>query len=397
MLKCNYAWGHLDFLQGEYAPCFRFKIKKQPIASMSNTLPSEAVNCTAMQEVRHSLQSGVFPPGCEDCAYKESNNIKSYRQKSLENRNWDDSEIDYSSTVINGIQDLELKFSRTCNFTCRHCMADSNSQFELIGQRNPEIDKQLQQLNFDHIGPADSPITTITPEQLEDIIQNILPTVKRLSFSGGEPLYHLAHYRFLERLQYEKSIDISKITLSYNTNMSMTRFKFYELAELWKPYGGVELTVSMDGTGELFDYFRAKGDYASVIKNLFDLLDKCSNIRSVYLVCTSTAYHAFYADEIFNDLNQLVKRIQSLGVAAHTDSTFVHYPAGLDIANLEQSVKDRLNQTMYPYNPMIKYMNTPSSADTGLFKQIVRLQDQLYNQIAPERIYQYVYNDKIVF
>lgn len=393
MLKCNYAWGHLDFLQGEYAPCFRFKIKKQPIASMSDTLPSEAVNCTAMQEVRQSLQSGVFPPGCEDCEYKERHNIKSYRQKSLSNK----LDVDYTSTVIPKIVDLELKFSRTCNFYCRHCMADSNSQFEKLGTRNPDIDSQLQKLNFDHLGIGDSPIQTISQEHLEDIIQNILPGVNKITFSGGEPLYHLGHYRFLERLAHDPNIDTTQLTIAYNTNMSMTSFKGFELANLWKFFKNVELTISMDGTGDLFNYFRQGGDYQTIVDNLFDLLDKCSNISGVGLVCTSTSYHAFYADEILQDLQTLVDRIRDLGISADYGTTFVHYPAGLDIANLEQRVKNKLNEKMNADNPIIKYMQTPSSADTSLFPKIVELQDKLHKRTGPSRIYNYVYQNKLDF
>ena len=391
MIKCNYAWGHLDFLQGEYAPCFRFKIKKQPIASMSNTLPSEAVNCSGMQSVRKSLQAGEFPPGCEDCAYKEAHGITSYREKSLKH-DWG---CDFTKTTVPGIVDLELKFSRTCNFYCRHCMADSNSQFELLGKRNPVIDRELQELNFDHLGEADSPIQTISPEHLEDVMQNILPTVKKITFSGGGPLYHLNHYRFLQRLVNEnRSQDI---VFGYNTNMSMIKFKSYNLAELWQHFKGINITVSMDGTGELFNYFRQGGNYQKVVDNLFTIINECNNIESVYLVCTSTAYHAFYADKIFDDLNELVSRIQEKGVHAHTDATFVHYPAGLDIANLEQPVKDRLADIMPADNPIIKYMQTPAYDDTAKFKKIVVLQDKLHSTTGMERIIEYVYNNKIIF
>jgi len=399
MLKCKYAWSHLDFLQGEYAPCFRYKIKRQPIASMSDTLPSEAVNHPNMLAVRDSLIRGEFPAGCEDCQYKEENGVKSYRQKSLNNKHWDDSSIDYTTPVSTGILDLELKFSRTCNYFCRHCMADSNSQFEQLGKKNTETHKMLLQAGFDHIGPADSPIQTITPEHLEDIIQNIIQGVNRITFSGGEPLYHIGHYRFLERLINEPDIDTSKLTIAYNTNMSMIEFKSYKLSDLWSHFGGVDLTVSMDGTHELFNYFRQGGDYNQVVDNLFKILSTSNNILGVYLVCTSTAYHAFYASETFRDLNKLVDQIKAMGISAHTDATFVHYPAGLDIANLPDNVKSFLTDLHGTDNPIIKYMKTPQTADAELFKTIVRQQDQLYFKTCEKmlpRITDYVYKNKLI-
>lgn len=391
MLKCKFAWDHLDFLQGQYAPCFRYKTKRQPIARMSDTLPSEAINCENMKQVRAALQRGKFPAGCEDCAYKEKNGIKSYRQKSLGNKGWDDSNIDYNSTVIPGVSDLELKFSRTCNFFCRHCMAESNSRFEILGKNNPEINDKLQELNFDHLGIADSPIETVSVEHLEDIIKNVLPSVKRITISGGEPLYHLDHYRFLERLITDNTVDTRKISLTYNTNMSMINFKSYRLSDLWKEFKNIDLTVSLDGTGELFNYFREGGDYDTVVENIFTIIEECDNIRSIYLVCTSTAYHAFYADKIFKDLNELAEKIKEKNVYAHSGATFVHYPNGLDIANLEQSVKDKLLEEMPHDNPIIEYMKTPQYSDST-FREIVKLQDKLHNKKCTlDKISDYVY------
>ena len=411
MLKCKYAWSHLDFLQGEYAPCYRFKIKPQPIASLKDSLPSEVINNSAMQEVRASLQQGVFPLGCEDCAYKESTGLKSYRQKSLDDAGWDiNRQIDYSKTTVPAILDLELKFNRTCNFLCRHCGSDSNSKFELLGQANPEIAQQLSELDFDHIDIGDSPITTITDDILEDLIQNIIPGVERITFSGGEPLYHIDHYRFLERLIQDPNIDTKNIKLCYNTNLSLINFKRYKLTELWQHFNGIHLTVSMDGTGELFNYFRERGDWATVVSNLYSLLDNSKTIRSVFLVCTSSAYHAFYADVIFDTLAKMVVDIKQRYDIAFitTHPTFVHYPHGLDMVNLPNHIKkgliDRYTKTLGTdevYNEAMRelliHLSGDAYASTETFAKIVKLQDQLHNRsckgILPE-LAAFVYADE---
>jgi hypothetical protein len=411
MLKCRYAWSHLDFLQGEYAPCYRFKIKPQPIASLKDALPSEVINNEAMQSVRASLQQGVFPLGCEDCAYKESTGLKSYRQKSLDDLEWDiNNTIDYNKTTVSAILDLELKFSRKCNFLCRHCGSDSNSKFELLGQANPEISQQLIDLDFDHIQIGDSPITTVTDDILEDLIQNIIPSVKRITFSGGEPLYQIEHYRFLERLIQDPTIDTKNINLCYNTNLSLINFKRYKLSDLWQHFNGIHLTVSMDGTGELFNYFRERGDWATVVANLYSLLGSSKNITSVLLVCTSSAYQAFYADVIFDTLAKMVVDIKQRYDIAFitTQPTFVHYPAGLDMVNLPNHIKkgliNRYTETLGTdevYNEAIRelliHLSGDAYASTETFAKIVKLQDQLHNRsckgILPE-LAAFVYADE---
>jgi len=88
-----------------------------------------------------------------------------------------------------------------------------------------------------------------------------------------------------------------------------------------------------------------------------------------------------------------------MGIPAHTDATFVHYPAGLDIANLPLNVKSFLTELHGSDNPIIKYMQTPQTADAELFKKIVCLQDQLHfktSEIELPRITEYVYNDNLI-
>lgn len=413
ILKCKYAWSHLDFLQGQYGPCFRFKVNKQPIGTIADKLPSEVINSNEMVAVRKSLQEGIFPPGCFDCSLKEKEGLKSYRQRSLEDTDWDpNNQIDYNSLTVNKIYDLELKFSRACNFLCRHCNSESNSLFEMIGKKNPEIHKKLLEQNFDHLGIADSPIVEISNEILDDLVKNIIPTVECLQFSGGEPLYHLKHYEFLERLIQEPTIDTSKISLSYNTNLSLIKFKGYELKNLWKYFKSVHVTVSMDGTGPLFNYFRERGDYDSVINNIDSLLSsKIQTLDSMLFVCTSTAYHAFYADKIFYDLTNLCHKINTTyKVYARTRPTFVHTP-GLDMADLDIHVKDFIidnltktlpNNQMYDnsVNEIITHLKSEKRNFSSDFREIAKLQDKLHNKDAflmVPRIAEYVYNNKLIW
>lgn len=411
MLKCKYAWSHLDFTQGQYAPCFRFKVNKQPIAKITDKLPSEVINSDEMKEVRKSLQQGVFPKGCSDCEFKEGAGLTSYRQQSMANMSWDkNNEINYESTEIKKVFDLELKLSRTCNFLCRHCNSDSNSSFELLGKKNPEINNELLNFGFQHIYKADSPIIPVSKNVIDDIIVNIAPTIEKFFFSGGEPLYHIEHYRFLERLISEQSIDTKKIILGYNTNLSMIKFKKYDLRDLWKHFKAIELTVSLDGTGRLFNYFREKGDYTEIVNNLFTLVKDVPNITSILLVCTCAAYHAFYADIIFKDIVSLLAELEKLPGKRYlnTKPTFVHTP-GLDMLDLEKETKEFIitnlkatltnENNLYnkSINEIIQHLRGNSKDDSGNFKNIVKAQDKLYNKNAKvvPRIYEYIYHNKL--
>lgn len=413
ILKCKYAWSHLDFLQGQYGPCFRYKVYQQPIAKIGEKLPSEVINSEEMQDVRRSLQQGVFPPGCFDCNLKEKNGLKSYRQQSLEEIDWDrDNSIDYNSIYINNILDLELKFSRTCNFLCRHCNSESNSLFEIVGKKHPDIHKKLLEQHFDQFGIAESPIIEVPNEIIDDLVQNIIPNCKHIRFSGGEPLYHIQHYQFLEKLINDKNIDTKNIDLSYNTNLSLLQFKDYDLQELWNNFKSIHVTVSMDGTGNLFNYFRERGDYDTIIKNIYELSSKSQNIQSFLFVCTTTAYHAFYADQIFKDLTKLSTDIYNkYKISCRVRPTFVHTP-GLDMVDLEIETKEFIiknlektltsTDSMYNYalNEIITHLKGKQRNFKSNFKEIVKLQDRLYQKnpfIFAPRVAEYVYNNKLTW
>lgn len=413
VLKCKYAWSHLDFLQGQYGPCFRYKVYKQPIAKMSERLPSEVINSDEMQEVRRSLQQGVFPAGCFDCALKERTGLKSYRQHAFEEKDWDrNNTINYESTVIDKILDLELKFSRTCNFLCRHCNSESNSLFEVIGKKHPDIHEKLLEQHFDQFGIAESPIIEVSDEIIDDLVDNIIPQCEHIRFSGGEPLYHIQHYQFLEKLIASPHIDTKNIDLSYNTNLSLLQFKEYDLHSLWDHFKSIHVTVSMDGTGSLFNYFRERGDYDTIIKNIEELSAKSTNIQSYFFVCTTSAYHAFYADSVFKDLVALCDHIYSkYNIPCRTRPTFVHTP-GLDMVDLEVETKQFIisnlektlpsDNSMYDYalSEIITHLKGDQRNFKSSFKEIVKLQDQLYDKdafaLAP-RVAEYVYNNKLVW
>ena len=194
------------------------------------------------------------------------------------------------------------------------------------------------------------------------------------------------------------TIDTSKITLTYNTNMSMTRFKQYDIVDLWEYFKDVDITVSMDGTGDVFNYFRHKGDYDQVIANIHDMLQRTTKVADILLVCTTTAYHAFYMNEIEKDLQGLKEMFESqYGITVRLKTTFVHWPEGLDVVNLAETTKKRLLKEANDSEFLREYklrLQGERSIPVETFKEIAMLQDQLYDRDASElapRIFDYVY------
>ena len=393
-MKCKLAWTHLDFKPGGYAPCYRFKLYDGHKFGGVPNMPD--VNSSEWIRVREQLSNDEWPEECVDCKIQEESGIKSYRQRS---EDLHVSEPNYGETEVQ-VKDLQLKLNRACNYSCRHCTVASNSNFIKVGKENPEIAKRLwDDHHFDHIIERhDHKIDIPTPEVIDHLFENVLPTVERIEFSGGEPFFHVEMYRFLERMIQDPNIDTSKITLVYNTNMSLTKFKSYDICELWEHFKRADITVSMDGTTKLFNYFRQGGDYDQVINNIHSMLQRTNKVEKLLFVCTTTAYHAFYMNEIDFELGLLKKVLErKYQIEVKYRPTFVHWPEGLDVVNLSEDTKETL------YN---KTANTEFTKEFKLrlkgkrtipeetFKEIVKLQDQLYDRDASElapKIFDYVY------
>jgi sulfatase maturation enzyme AslB (radical SAM superfamily) len=162
--------------------------------------------------------------------------------------------------------------------------------------------------------------------------------------------------------------------------MSILEYKGWSVKTLWPHFKRVSVTVSLDGTGDLFNYFRTDGDYQTVLKNIVEIAPLVHNFL---FVCTTTAYHAFYMNEIYNDFQDIKKLIPTKKVNIRT--TFVHWPKALDIVNLEEDTKKKILDDLVVNDFTAEFarrLEGKRTLDEPKFKELVRLQDELYNVSA---------------
>jgi hypothetical protein len=391
-VKCKFAWSHLDFKSGGYAPCFRFK-RHNFKDSRFDKLPSEVINNSDFVKVREQLANDEWPDGCIDCKIQEESGILSYRERSLELEEEDD---DWDNTTDVIITDLQFKLSRACNYNCRHCDSSSNSTFEKLGRKFPEIENELKvKLGFNHISMPKNKIEVPTPAIMDDLFENILPNIRTIEFSGGEPFYVVEMYKTLERMISDPNIDTSRISLKYNTNMSIIEYKGYKIEDLWKEFENIHVTCSMDGTGDLFNYFREGGDYQTVLSNMKHIAPW---VDTFLLVCTTSAYHALYMNDIYNDLLEIKEdllKITKPKSCVKMRTTFVHWPQVLDIVNLDDKIKNKIRKNTVKNEfteEFLKRLDGKRTSDKS-FKDLVKLQDKLYNRTPADLpdLWEYVY------
>lgn len=110
--------------------------------------------------------------------------------------------------------------------------------------------------------------TLLTTANFDDIVSLITDKVVQIEFSGGDPLYS----RLLDKISPYITSSVKKIRI--NTNGST----YFDFSELLKRKVIVELTLSIDAVGSLFNYVRWPLDFDTVDANI----QKWIELRKIY-------------------------------------------------------------------------------------------------------------------
>ena len=123
---------------------------------------------------------------------------------------------------------------------------------------------------------------------------DVWDSVHSLQFTGGEPIINKEHYDLLESIPDEIK---KKIKLRYASNLSYIKFKQYDLIRIWNKFKSVNIKVSMDGVGDVYNYIRRDGDWDTVYANML-ILDSEPTIDLAAGI-TVQAHNIFHMPEFF--------------------------------------------------------------------------------------------------
>ena len=214
------------------------------------------------RELRRALTEGERPDRCSVCWHNEDAGIVSNRQQ-WEKDYWqtfeEGVEVNSDYTVNNKPLWVELKVSNFCNLKCIMCSTHSSY-------------KRVQDLDIITKYQRDGHETRLLrPTALFDSLNEwpeLWDTVQVLQFTGGEPIINEEHYQLLAGIPDKLK---AKIKLRYATNISHIKFKQYDLIEIWSKFRHVNIKVSMDGIGDVYNYIRQDGDWDTVYSNMLTL------------------------------------------------------------------------------------------------------------------------------
>jgi sulfatase maturation enzyme AslB (radical SAM superfamily) len=275
------------------------------------TTPIDFAKSEYINLVKDTIRNGRIPSGCHACVKQEQRGLLNTRTLAL--RDWPYT-ID---TVPDHIEYLDLRYNNNCNFSCRTCEPAYSTQIARENMLYPELQKY-------YTSTADS-----TDVNVIDAIQSFT-NLKRINFTGGEPLLIKENFVILEHLIAQNRTDVQ---LLITTNASVINTK---MIRLFKQFKDVHWTISLDGVEAVAEYIRHGTVWATVNNNVRQIL----NLKqSVSINCTVSAYSIL-------DLSNLVKYYLDLKQEYNNQPfeimfSVVQFPARLAPTSLPLELKDR--------------------------------------------------------
>lgn len=273
--SCHHPERHkipLDELRQDPSALHNTKYKMQQRKKMlEGERPPECEYCWKIEDTKGAKATDRFIKSLDDWAYP--------RLKEVTQHPWDQP-IQPSY--------VELMLDNICNFNCSYCFADISTsiakEMKSFGALKVKNNSHRRERDDTFSPSAENPFVKAFWEWLPDL----LPTLKVLRLTGGEPL--LSQYT-AKILNYIEQHSNNQLTLAVNTNLTvpakiMERFcKRVEDLKAKKVLKSFELYTSIDTYGFQAEFIRNGLNYERYIQNLELMAQRFPN-EQIVLMCT---------------------------------------------------------------------------------------------------------------
>lgn len=257
---CLMPWKALYMTpSGESAPCCQTKLSTYKSPNIIATDLDDVYNSEMFRRMRSSIKKGELDPACEACA----NRSELGGMPHLINRLYSSEE---TNQIINSTNDdgsidnielgyLDLRFSNICNLTCRICYSGASSAWAAVEKK--------------HLGYSPDIITKTETTSVWNKIKPTLTDVRRVIFTGGEPLLMKEHYDLMDFLLETNQ---TNIPINYLTNGTVSQYNNASvIKEYWQHFDSVTVGISIDGYKDMGEYMRQGLQWDIFVDNLVAL------------------------------------------------------------------------------------------------------------------------------
>lgn len=344
---CTAPWINISTdVNGSIRPCCRYeqpdRQTKYKMPWMKNGTLDQLYNGPEMKALRQAFLNGEEPEECNWCWKEEAAGISSSREKYYEV--WD-IEYDLENPLP---QLLDLKLSNVCNLKCRMCGPRASSS----------IAKELNILNPYHL---ENKIIATDNESI--FFKEILPNLKYLELTGGEPFYSPENKKLIKavsKTKYAKNISLHIITNGM--------FKDTSILDNMKSFKNVCLAFSVDDIGKRLEYARSNANWETIRDNIFSISKDYPQIN-IIVKRTINNFNIYYLDELDFWCNENKIQIKN---------DILHEPKYLCIQNLPNFAKREIEEKFERrYENILEFMNKDSKSQLVEFHNKTKALDKL--------------------
>ena len=348
-------------------------------------------NSKHYKHIRRQMDTGERVVGCEPCYDLEDLGIPSYRTNYIKDwlgwhRNADEIERIIEKSRENDYhvdeppQYLDFRLGTLCNLRCRMCQSQNSSAIykelkddELYTQE--ERDFVVKHTHWNDFSDYTQPWFD-TPEFLESV-EEWLPNVNRLYFTGGEPTIIQRTYWILEKcveLGIAKDID-----LVFNSNMTNIQPRFLDLLAKFRD---VLMCLSVDGYSQYNEYIRSGSTWSIVDKHIRDYAQS-EVVGNILFSPVVQIYNILNITELLDYAEEITKFS-----GRRIDISFLmnNYPKCLDIRNLPKHVRVEGQKRLRDWLNTSKYFKDDERNIATVEGIIKALEDENVNADAEEQM-----------
>jgi MoaA/NifB/PqqE/SkfB family radical SAM enzyme len=345
---------------GTYRPCCLYGESIPDVSVHDGHTIADAQNSDYMKNLRQQFLNGEKPSGCNMCWQEESVLGRMSKRKATFIK-MKAIKPSYTEDDVSPIF-LDLKLGNICNLKCRICGSWSSSKWaqEEIDIADGDNDLARQQLSKGQ-----------WPRRIPswwDALEDALPHIEYLEFTGGEPFLIMEHFALLEKL-VERGY-ANKIDIHYNTNGTMWPVQ----SKLWKHFKRVEIAFSIDDTGKRFEYQR----YGTRWEETQEVIRKAIESPYHLQICTTfNIQNAYYWAETEAWIHQ-----QGISDVHYN---ILHEPPMFNLRNMPWDVKgvfeDRMKSAKNQrINEVIRFMALPGDNMLSALKDRLEQSDKYRKQ-----------------
>lgn len=337
-----------DHLYSDSAGRWRLCCRAYPFDhNVSDTTPEEHWDHPIMKEIRAEMLSGELKQVrkyCWKCLKSEKEGLKSARQQ-LNAKLMDgiaagkrSKTLQFAARLTRGQNEsslpderlLELKlriFGNYCNLRCYMC-APANST-----SRHQELSAIRDGFWLKCLKPPEKMELFNSEEDYDrfvDSIVRMLPAVRKIKITGGEPFLLRRHYKFLEKIV---ATDYAgQIRLAYDSNMTKFQLGSSNVLDYLSKFKAVTLAVSVDNLGVRNDYIRYGSNFDEVIANI-EIARRMPGIN-VVVSCATGMLNA-------GDVHDIAEFFHQRGIEAKFNMCVITAPTFLQARHLPDELKTR--------------------------------------------------------